>query len=453
MNGLGELLEAYFRKIARCILWILSSSKREASDMLLDNTKYKYAILVIIISTGAILWFFRILILFGLFHNVHGGGSWFVDFREYYNAADLYLSGESAYINTGFYYLPLTLVMFLPLSYTSFDEACLLFSVFNIALLISTIVIISKILHFYNIRLSSFQMLLLFLTVFLTYPISTSFTHGQVNILILFLISFFYYNLFVRNRLNLASFLLSIASVVKIWPSVLVLLSFITKNARGLLSRYCLIIGALCVISLTLFGISMHLEFLDKIIGFQDVNIERGYEVRNPTDALDPNASVFNSITKILSIMGLTDYDCLKILFGIKLIFISCLLYFLYRSSEDLTEQESDILMFSSLIIMVLVASNKTWLYYATFLVLSYILLIFVLDLNILERLILIVSIALFSTQEYVVFLSNILGGSALSAVYITSPTMWGYMLFLILVIHIILRKKSEGTDHQPVVD
>jgi hypothetical protein len=67
-----------------------------------------------------------------------------------------------------------------------------------------------------------------------------------------------------------------------------------------------------------------------------------------------------------------------------------------------------------------------------------------VLELDRLERLMLIVSIILFSVQEYVIFLSNIIGGFVRLAVYIASPTMLAYTLFLVLIIYMIIRRKNN---------
>jgi hypothetical protein len=432
----GEIIDMYNRSW-RC-------SRCAASDILGDENKYKCGILVIIVATGVLLWFFRILILFGFFRSLLGDGSWFTDFDFYYNATKAYMEGESMYINTGYLYPPLAILIFIPFSYLSIDQSFLLFSILNVVLLIFTTMIISRILAFYNILLSNTQMILLTLAIFLTYPVSITFTHGQINILIFFLITSFYYSLFINKNVNFASLLLSIATVVKIWPSVLILLNFLTKNAKNLLSRSLLIIGILCVISLILFGIFTHIDFLDKLADFQSINMRTSYEVMHPPDALDCNASIFNFLAKMLSIVGFSDYYCPKILFGIKILLVSCLLYFFYRSGEGLPDQERNILMFSSLIILVLVASNRTWSHYATFLVLPYILLIFVLELDRLERLMLIVSIILFSVQEYVIFLSNIIGGFVRLAVYIASPTMLAYTLFLVLIIYMIIRRKNN---------
>lgn len=401
------------------------------------------SILVIIVVTGVLLWFFRVFILFGLFRNLLGDGSWFCDFEFYYNAAMVYVDGESMYINTGYLYPPLTILMFIPFSYLPFGQAFLLFSILNFILLILTVLIISKILFFYNVRLSYTQIFVLIFAIFLTYPVSITFTHGQINILILFLTTCFYYTLFINKNITCASLLLSIATIVKIWPFILISLNIFTKNAKGLTSRSIQIMGIMCFISFILFGISTHIEFLDKLFGFQSITLGTSYEIMHPPDALDSNASVFNFLAKILSLIGFSDYYFPEILVGIKILLVSCLLYFFYGSGEVLSNQDRNILMFSSLIILVLVASNRTWSHYATFLVLPYILLIFVLELDRLEKFMLIVSIILFSIQEYVIFLSNILDGCVRLIFYIASPSMLAYILFLCSLIHIFIRRKN----------
>ena len=59
-----------------------------------DDSRYKLTIFAIILFTGFILWYFRILMLFGLFMNPHSPNIWFGGFKAYYNAAKLYIGGE-----------------------------------------------------------------------------------------------------------------------------------------------------------------------------------------------------------------------------------------------------------------------------------------------------------------------------------------------------------------------
>jgi len=384
--------------------------------------------------------------LFGQFSNPHGENIWFGDFSAYYNAVKLYLSGEDIYGNTGFFYPPLSLLLFLPIGYLSFEQACSLMAIFNVFMLISITLLISRILQYYGILLSKTEVSLIFVATFLFYPISTSFTAGQINILILFLITLFYYCLFVKEKKTIASIFLSIATIIKLWPFVLMLLNFVAQKTRGLFARYCLAFGTLFFISLALFGTSMHIDFLNKLMDFQSISLRMHDEVLHPTDALDTNASLSNSIFKLLSIFGASNFYLSQLLSGLKLIFIFLVLYYLHKLSIEKfsSRYEWDILTFTSLIILVFIASNITWIYYGSFLVLSYMLLIFVIKLNIVEKNLLMGSIALFSAQQYVVSLSNMLGGTIQTMVYIASPSTYAYLLFLFLIFYMIKRRKER---------
>ncbi|HEC87182.1 MAG TPA: DUF2029 domain-containing protein [Thermoplasmatales archaeon] len=396
--------------------------------------KFKVIIFIIIFLSGIILWYFRFLMLLGLFKNPHGENIWFGDFHVYYNAASLYLNGGQVYSNTGYFYPPLSLILFLPVAHLSFEQACLLMGIFNLLLLISIPLVISRILQHYGTQLSKVELFLIFLAIFLFYPVSTSFIAGQINILTLFLIIAFYYYLFVWDKKIVASLFLGIATMIKVWPVILVFLNFVTKRAEGFFARYCSIMVILSLMSLGLFGIHLHFDFLKAFLDFQSIPFVPSDEVLHPKDALDTNASPFNSIFKLLSLFEVNNLCDFQIIFGFKLIFVVFILYYfhkLHKLSRNNNNYELDILAFTFLIISVLIISNRTWIYYTSFLVLSFMLAIYVLKLNVLEKSLLATTIALLSFQQYIVTLSNMTGGIIKSAVYIASPTTYAYLIFL----------------------
>jgi len=423
-------------------------SRLEYLKSLLENdSRYKLTIFTIILLTGLILWYFRILMLFGLFTNPHGPNIWFGDFKAYYNAAKLYMNGENIYGNTGFYYPPLALLMFLPLACLSFEQACLIMAISNISLLILTALLISKILQHYNILLSKTKLLLVFVAIFLFYPVSTSFTAGQINILILFLITLFYYYLFVKGEKTVASVILSIATMIKVWPFVLIFLDFITPKAKGILVRSCVSLGMLTLVSLAVFGIPLHVEFLNTLFAFQSISLRMPEEVLHPSDALDTNASLSNMLFKLLPLFGVSNLYAIIILYGLKIVLILPMLYYLYYLCFSKTDEIKEIYGFTSLIILILMIANITWIYYGSFLVLSIALLMFVIKLNIIEKGLLLFSIAFFSIQQYVITISNMIEGVVKSAVYIASPTTYAYFLFSLLIIYMLKRQKTSEEE------
>jgi len=419
-------------------------------NLLENDKKYKISIFIIILLAGVNLWIFRILMLLGLFSNPHGGNIWFGDFSVYYNAANLYLDGENFY-DAGLLYPPLSIIFLLPLGYFTFEQACFLISLLNLFLLFLIVIIISEILQYHGIFLSNIERTLIFISIFLFYPISTSFVAGQINISILFLIILSYYYIFVKGKTTYASIFLSVATILKVWPFILIFLNFFHQKAKGLFIKYLSVIGILSIASIFLFGFSLHIRFFRTFLNFQKIPISSPSEVLQPSNAVDTNASPSNTIFKLLSLFNPPDISPTSIqLFWtiLKIIFVVFLLYYLYklsRKGEVSSSAKWGILTFSLLIILVLVASNTTWLYYASFLVLPYILFLFVLKLDVVEKALLMVSLILFSIQEHVIFLSNLLGGKIASIVYIAGPTTYAYLLFLILILYSIRRFETQG--------
>ena len=197
-----ESLILRFNKIILSVVYVFGTLRKKFNGILLDERKYKQIIFLIIISTGSILWFFRVLIPLGFFHNIYSGVVWWPDFMAYHDGASSFLSGMPVY-DTGYIYFPLSLLIFLPFAYFSLYQAYFLFTVINVLLVIATTLAISKILTSYEISLSRFQILLLFLAILLAYPVSISITHGQINILILYLTTLFYYYLFINKNIYL----------------------------------------------------------------------------------------------------------------------------------------------------------------------------------------------------------------------------------------------------------
>lgn len=413
--------------------------------VLMEDSKYKLAIFSIILLSGLVLWYFRLLLLFE--HDISDFNSsffWFVDLRHsYYPAAQAIVVGDDIY--THYAYPPLSILLFIPLAYLSLGQAYTLWTVLNVLMLVATIVIISRILHHYGARVSKTELSLIFVATFLFYPVSITITLGQINILVLFLIALFYYYLFIHRKKTIASIFLSLATVIKVWPFILVVLSFITQKTKGLFVRYCLVFGFLCIISLVLFGISMHIDFLNYLVAHQTMHMPMPEEVFSPKDAWVPDVSIFTTVSKLLSISGVGNLYFPQILLGLKIILILTALYHLYkqrRGDKYSSHPDGDILPFTFVIILLLVVSNNSWHHYGSFLVLSSVLLVFAVKLDMVEKALFMGFIALFSAQQYVVQLANILGGAIKSVVYVANPATYAYLLFLFLIYYMMGRRK-----------
>jgi hypothetical protein len=122
-----------------------------------------------------------------------------------------------------------------------------------------------------------------------------------------------------------------------------------------------------------------------------------------------------------------------------KVIFVLFLLYYLYKLNKSiLNSKEWEILSFSVLIILTFMVSNTTWIYYGTFLVISYTLYLFVLEMNFTERLLYCFSVALLSFQEPIIFFSYRIGGVLAQFFYIMGPSTCAYILFFILTLKLL---------------
>ena len=430
----------------------LRSLKERILNLLINNKKYKWCIFSIIFITGILFWIYRVLVLTSIIPGLREGSYWCWDFRVYYDAVNLYLNNNNIYGKCGYLYPPLVIVFLLPINYLTFSNACLSMALLNIFLLVSTTIIISKILQYYGISLSNINKILIFTCIVLFYPVSFSLDAGQMDILILFLLTLFYYYIFVKRNTTAASIFLGIATVIKIWPIILVFLSNCREKAKGLAIKYFSVIGFLAGVSILIFGVPMHIKFLSTLTEYQEIRRYSSTDIFGCSDALaGGDASISNTIYKLLGIFDLSTifYDLFDIFFKIgKIIFILCIFYYLYklsRNRETFVSKEGDILAFSLLIISVLIIANPVHEKYITYLVLPYILFLFVLELSIAEKLILFSSMILCSFQEYITFFANICGGMIRTLVYIASPSTIVYLLFFVLVLYRVIKAKRGG--------
>jgi hypothetical protein len=69
-------------------------------------------------------------------------------------------------------------------------------------------------------------------------PINKALMGGNINALIFFILTVFYYCFFVKKEQTLSSICLTIGTVLKIYPLFLLILEVFNKNAKGLISKY-----------------------------------------------------------------------------------------------------------------------------------------------------------------------------------------------------------------------
>lgn len=175
---------------------------------------------------------------------------YYPDFSSYYYGArtiphggNPYLGGENFF--GPFLYPPFALLFFLPFTFVSFFIAQKIFVVLSILCLLLSFFILFKL-----FKISFFSLLAIFLLtlVFNFFPEKFTLGMGQINNVVLLLMSLFIY-FYMKKREYLAGSFLAIAIMLKLSPILLVLFLLIDKRWKVLLATgISLFIMALAVV-------------------------------------------------------------------------------------------------------------------------------------------------------------------------------------------------------------
>jgi len=412
-------------------------------EFLNNDHRFQFFIFLIILISGLGVWTRYALFLIPPYTQ-------FGDFPVYYNSVTSFL--DTGNINyQGYYYPPLSILLFFPFHVFPLHLAFLFFSLFNILILLFTCQYIFKILNQYGYQFTFTKKMLIFLGIFLFQPVSHSLVCGQINILVLFLLVLFYYFLFIIKNEKISAFMLNISFFLKIIPGFLIFSSIAIPKEKKFLSWVIIINLLLWITSLMFFGIANHIEWLSSIERYNSLGTPAPeIDVHNPDFPEWPQyyTNMFNCIRTLLGILHINQYYVF--FYGIWLIaFFGITIFFLVilrrikqgQGFAKKPSQEWCILVFSLLISMLLVLYKGTEHYYATFLVLPFLLLIFTMTLDVKEKLILIGAVVLFSSRPYIDSVARTSGGVIKSFVYTFHPTMVAYLLFFFLIIIMIRRR------------
>ncbi len=159
----------------------------------------------------AFLWLLKTLFLSG-----------YPDFTNYYYGAKHILKGDNPYIPDNNYftsnpYPPFALILFIPFSFLSYEVASKLWVVLSILAVLYIIYLLSK-----TYKHSFFSPINLFLSslVFLSFPLKFTLGMGQINILILLLLTLGFYFM-QKNKLNYSGIFLALSITIKFFPLLL----------------------------------------------------------------------------------------------------------------------------------------------------------------------------------------------------------------------------------------
>lgn len=411
------------------------------SNVLHNDKTYRKCLFIVVILSGITYLLMNTLILLDIFpFMIHSGTHRIApDFQIYMESARAFLNGENPY-QYGFFYFPLTILFYVPFTQLSLNYAILLIGLINFFLLIVTTIFVIRILQHYNVTLSEFEQILLFFAIYLFYPVTASVTFGQANTAILCSLTIFYYYLIVTKKGNLwASTSLWVATILKVFPLALIYIAILRRKWKFTM-MYLSTLSVTCIASVLLLGIPIHIRYIEAFLGFQKINPH-----------CPGNASLsaiffgliefFNPSESVQNTLGIAWLI-------IRIIFVLLILSYFYmlkvKKIVIFSSKEWEILTFSLILALVIAISNVSWFYYAMFLVPSYILYIFVLKLNSFERLLIAISLILFSFPVHAMYISRIIGGPLASLIYTTSLGTYGSLLFLSLTLYRIVRIKKS---------
>jgi len=382
-----------------------------------DAITYKTLLFITMILSGLIIWSHRLLVYLDLTNINKTTFGYFGDFDYLYFVSTHFLSTGKIY-DTVYAYPPPSILIILPLSAFSYDTALILKILSDVFCYIITTYYIFEILKGYNIQVLNLQKIAIFTSIILFYPITVSFMSGAINAQILTLTTISYYYLFIQKRITTTSTIIAIASVFKLIPFALILLN------KKLRIKTIIIITSSLISSILILGINEHINWINNFIRTQKLYELSFADFLNPIYSNGFNTSISLSIYKIIGFIHqpISNTDISIILSIIKFIIIIHFIWFINKTYKYNISKEQDILYFSLLIILPLLLSNTTWVYYWTFLAMCMILWIYVLNLTKHDKIILFVSVFLISTQGILNVIADMIGGTIKILAYIFPP-------------------------------
>lgn len=287
-----------------------------------------------------------------------------VDLDCYLSASRDFLNGEDVYktrhpvaalgfveMQLYFLYPPLLFVLFTPFVSLSHEMASILWTSFNLVLLLLScygLVLISSFTSLKRFSKESRFYVALAATGFFA-PVWFGFAYGQVHLVVLSLIVFFIYFLLI-DRQGVAAFLLALAVWIKMTPVFLLLAALRFKKWR-LISYFTLFILALFLFQL-LCGVNFELWY-----SF----IENSLFVTNKEDVMTSHSN-FSPLAIVANLIGGKLAPVVHLMPTIVLISLTAFIFFRAATKTKLDE----LILLSKLIILMILFSPIVWSHHLT---------------------------------------------------------------------------------------
>ena len=192
--------------------------------------------------------------------------------RENWVEAQEFFPHYEAY---AYLYPPPSLLFFTPLLPFEFETAKLTFLAFNHLLILAFTGF--YLFRFLKLRITDLFAILILVYLLTFWPLKLTLDHGQINIVILFLICITWY--LARNKSSplLAALALSVATVIKLYPAFLIAY-FLIKRQYRLVLWTLLFILAFCIAATLILPAGIWLDWAQNILGNSYGSVVRGLD-------------------------------------------------------------------------------------------------------------------------------------------------------------------------------
>jgi len=415
--------------------------------LLTDDKYYRWFLFGLVIAGGASFLVAFLLVWAGPLRAIWPDPAYYPgrDFQPPYDTAVALSKGQDP-ASLFFVYFPLTIFYYLPLGLLSFYQAFAVMTFFNLLWAFVLAIVAVKILQYYRVNLPSGVVWLFFLAYIFFCPATAELNSANVNTIVACFIALFYYFLFVRQKNMLAALCLVVATLFKIFPAFLILLTIIDRRYKFVLLFVATL--ALCTVaSVLLLGVPANLNWLEYPIKFQgSLAVTWG-----------GGATITGILYKSLQFFGLMEAGPNTIFSitwsGVRVVLVILIMCYLFpilgKKDDNPDYNRWMILSFSLFSVLMISLPNHAWVYYATCLALPFILCIFCLKLNLLDRILIALSLAFFSFNTHIANLAGFMGGAFGNLIHMLHPGAIGNLLFLAFILIYMIRLKRGGTANE----
>jgi len=364
------------------------------------------------------------------------------DFQLHYDIAAAFSTGQDPAL-LYFQFFPLTVFYLLPFSYLVFYQAFIAITLWNLLLALILAIVAVRILKYYRVNLPAGTVWLFFMAYIFFCPVTAELTSANVNTLVACFIALFYYFLFIKKRNVLAALCLVVATLFKIFPAFLVLMAVIDRRYKFIWAFLATL--TLCVtVSILLIGLPAHLNWVEFLSSVHQGGIALTY---------GHNSTITAVLYKSLQFFGMhvegpnttINIVWLVIRLAMVILLLFCLIPVFRKKMDDLERNKWTILSFSLLSVLMISIPNAAWAYYASCLALPFILCIFCLRLNLLDRILIALSLAFFSFNTHIDNLAEFIGNVPGTIFHLLHPAAIANLLFLAFVLIYMIRMKRGG--------